>query len=307
MTTRAIVAGERKAGNLDSHDVSRRGRAVARRRAEAAALRRDRQRDQGSEGRRRAAGRRPPDRRGARAAAADRRQERQPFVRSRAGGHRHQICVDLCAAAQTDPTSIRTAPISPLISVDKPDIWKSRDVSLPAGKGYTPVDDCHMGQRRRHTSVSGPGRDGRRQAGRDRLRSILQSSDGRAHADPGGSARSRAATEVAPQGLLGSASPTSTAPRRPRSSNSSRRSSPMPTRSAVEELGLAGNWMHGTHVAGIALAGNPVRAARRRPHRVRLASDCPIPVRARSSRCATRATCKAMSISSSSTASASST
>ena len=28
-------------------------------------------------------------------------------------------------------------------------------------------------------------------------------------------------------------------------------------KSAVEELGLAGNWMHGTHVAGIALAGNP--------------------------------------------------
>ena len=28
-------------------------------------------------------------------------------------------------------------------------------------------------------------------------------------------------------------------------------------KSAVEELGLAGDWMHGTHVAGIALAGNP--------------------------------------------------
>jgi subtilisin family serine protease len=26
---------------------------------------------------------------------------------------------------------------------------------------------------------------------------------------------------------------------------------------AIEELGLAGNWMHGTHVAGITLAGNP--------------------------------------------------
>ena len=28
-------------------------------------------------------------------------------------------------------------------------------------------------------------------------------------------------------------------------------------KSAVEEIGLAGNWMHGTHVAGIATAGNP--------------------------------------------------
>jgi subtilisin family serine protease len=28
-------------------------------------------------------------------------------------------------------------------------------------------------------------------------------------------------------------------------------------KSAVEELGLAGNWMHGTHVAGITMAGNP--------------------------------------------------
>jgi subtilisin family serine protease len=28
-------------------------------------------------------------------------------------------------------------------------------------------------------------------------------------------------------------------------------------KAALEELGLAGNWMHGTHVAGIAVAGNP--------------------------------------------------
>jgi subtilisin family serine protease len=28
-------------------------------------------------------------------------------------------------------------------------------------------------------------------------------------------------------------------------------------KSTIEELGLAGNWMHGTHVAGITLAGNP--------------------------------------------------
>ncbi len=28
-------------------------------------------------------------------------------------------------------------------------------------------------------------------------------------------------------------------------------------KAAVEEIGLAGNWMHGTHVAGIAVAGNP--------------------------------------------------
>jgi subtilisin family serine protease len=28
-------------------------------------------------------------------------------------------------------------------------------------------------------------------------------------------------------------------------------------KSTVEEIGLAGNWMHGTHVAGIAMAGNP--------------------------------------------------
>ena len=28
-------------------------------------------------------------------------------------------------------------------------------------------------------------------------------------------------------------------------------------KSAIEELGLAGNWMHGTHVAGITMAGNP--------------------------------------------------
>ena len=28
-------------------------------------------------------------------------------------------------------------------------------------------------------------------------------------------------------------------------------------KAAFEELGLAGNWMHGTHVAGITMAGNP--------------------------------------------------
>ena len=28
-------------------------------------------------------------------------------------------------------------------------------------------------------------------------------------------------------------------------------------KSAIEEIGLAGNYIHGTHVAGIAVAGNP--------------------------------------------------
>jgi hypothetical protein len=32
---------------------------------------------------------------------------------------------------------------------------------------------------------------------------------------------------------------------------------PDESKSAMEELGLSGNWMHGTHVAGITMAGNP--------------------------------------------------
>ena len=50
---------------------------------------------------------------------------------------------------------------------------------------------------------------------------------------------------------------TSTAPRRARSRAIMSTLKPDEYKAFVEEIGLAGNWMHGTHVAGIAVAGNP--------------------------------------------------
>ncbi len=48
-------------------------------------------------------------------------------------------------------------------------------------------------------------------------------------------------------------------------------------KAAIEEIGLAGNYIHGTHVAGIAHGRQPLRASRRGAHRVRLARCTPDP------------------------------
>ena len=62
-------------------------------------------------------------------------------------------------------------------------------------------------------------------------------------------------------------------------------------KAAIEEIGLAGNYIHGTHVAGHRHGRQPLRASRRGAHRVRLAPDPrPLPVaRARRSQDATNA------------------
>jgi hypothetical protein len=140
--------------------------------------------------------------------------------------------------------------------VDKPDIWAARSVDLPRGLPYAPVNiavwdsgvatSLFPGQL---ASVEGKvpviafDRYARRTEGelmpipaalRDRvpqLKARLKGfSDLRSNID------SPEASEV--KAFLSSLKPDE-------------------YKSAIEEIGLVGNWMHGTHVAGIALAGNP--------------------------------------------------
>jgi subtilisin family serine protease len=141
--------------------------------------------------------------------------------------------------------------------VDKPDIWAARDVTLPAGKPYATVNiavwdsgvDLAQYAGRYVKSASGApaviafDRFSRPASGMlqtipadlqsrvPQLKSRLKGfSDLRSNID------SPEASEV--KQYLSTLKPDE-------------------YKSVVEEIGLAGNWMHGTHVAGIATAGNP--------------------------------------------------
>ena len=140
--------------------------------------------------------------------------------------------------------------------VDKPDIWAARDVALPAGKGYAPVTvavwdsgiDTPLFPGRVVMDSAAPAviafdRFSNPATGelmpipaelRNRvpeLKSRLKGfSDLRSNID------SPEASEV--KQFLSTLKPDA-------------------YKSAIEDLTLAGNWMHGTHVAGITVAGNP--------------------------------------------------
>ena len=140
--------------------------------------------------------------------------------------------------------------------VDKPEIWSKRDVRLPAGAGYRPVNvavwdsgvDTKLFADRLVKDKGRPAVIGfdrferpadtelmpipRELAGRlPQMNAMLKGfSDLQSNID------SKEATDIK-QYL-------STLP-------------PEKYKAAIEEIGLAGNYVHGTHVAGIALAGNP--------------------------------------------------
>jgi hypothetical protein len=139
---------------------------------------------------------------------------------------------------------------------DKPDIWKARDVALPPGKGWQPVnivvwDSGTDAQVFKDQWVPGPGgqafiafdRYGMPSASPLRpippeLQARLPQLQGRSKglSDLTSNVDSPEATEV--KQLLSTLAPAQFKP-------------------VVEELRLTGGYQHGTHVAGIAMAGNP--------------------------------------------------
>ncbi len=141
--------------------------------------------------------------------------------------------------------------------VEKPDIWAARDVALASGRGHAPV----------RIAVWDSGIDS--SLFRDRL---VESADGRpafiafdVYENPSRSEMMPIPAELrdrvpAMKSLIKGLSDL-------RSNIDSRESSEVKSmlsklkreeyRGVIEELGLAGNFTHGTHVAGIAMQGNP--------------------------------------------------
>ena len=140
--------------------------------------------------------------------------------------------------------------------VDKPDIWAARDVVLPAGRGYAPVNvaiwdsgvDTALFRDRLVTAGGKPaviGFDRFQKPANTELMPIPKEIAGRLPAmksrlkgfsDLQSNIDSPEATEV--KAYFGGMKPEE-------------------YKAAIEELGLAGSYIHGTHVAGIAAAGNP--------------------------------------------------
>ncbi len=141
--------------------------------------------------------------------------------------------------------------------VEKPDIWAARDVELPPGRDYKPVNvaiwdsgvDTSLYPGRVRLDAAGKPAflafDVREDPSTSPLMPIPQALRGRLPdlksrikglSDLQSNVDSPEASEV--KSLLSKLKPDE-------------------YRSVVEELGLAGNYVHGTHVAGIATAGNP--------------------------------------------------
>ena len=140
--------------------------------------------------------------------------------------------------------------------VEKADIWADRDVALPWGKGYTPVT----------IAVWDSGTDTALFPGR------IVMKDGKPSVIAFDRFANSTTGELAPiPAELKSRIPQMKARLKGFSDLQSNIDSPEATevkqflsalkpdeyKSAIEELSLAGNWMHGTHVSGITLAGNP--------------------------------------------------
>ena len=140
--------------------------------------------------------------------------------------------------------------------VEKPDIWAARDVTLPPGKEYAPVNvgiwdsgvDTSLFD---HRVVEDQGKpaviafDRFANPAKGSLQPIPQALQSRI---PQLKSRLKGFSDL--QSNIDS----------PEASEVKQYLStlkPDEYKSAVEELDLAGNWMHGTHVAGITVAGNP--------------------------------------------------
>ncbi|MGE5088100.1 MAG: S8 family serine peptidase [Candidatus Levyibacteriota bacterium] len=140
--------------------------------------------------------------------------------------------------------------------VDKPDIWAARDVSLPPGKPYAPVNvgiwdsgvDLALFPGQVVKDAGKPAViafDRYSEPATGELQPIPGDLRGRI---PQMKARLKGFSDL--QSNIDS----------PEASEVKQYLSTLKSdeyKGAVEELDLSGNWMHGTHVAGIALAGNP--------------------------------------------------
>jgi subtilisin family serine protease len=140
--------------------------------------------------------------------------------------------------------------------VDKPDIWAARDITLPPGKNYspttigiwdsgvdTPLFKGHVVESGGKPAVIAFDRFSNPATGElmpipADLKSRVPQMKARlkGYSDLQSNIDSPEASEV--KQFLSTLKPDE-------------------YKKAAEELGLAGNWMHGTHVAGIAVAGNP--------------------------------------------------
>ncbi len=141
--------------------------------------------------------------------------------------------------------------------IDKPDIWAARDVSLPAGRDYAAGAHRDLGQRRGHESFPRASDQRRGQAGHDRVRPVQPAVHAAAQTAsrrdvqarlPSLQARSKGLSDLTSnidsteasevKGLLSNLAPAQ-------------------YKAVQEELRMVGVHSHGTHVAGIAMAGNP--------------------------------------------------
>jgi subtilisin family serine protease len=141
--------------------------------------------------------------------------------------------------------------------VDKPDIWAARDVELPPGKGYAPVNvavwdsgvDTSLFPGRVRLDASGKPAflafDVHENPSASPLMPIPQALRGRL---PQLKSRIKGLSDLQSNVDSPEASEVKTLLSKLK---------PDEYRSVVEEIGLAENYSHGTHVAGIATAGNP--------------------------------------------------
>ena len=141
--------------------------------------------------------------------------------------------------------------------VEKPDIWAARDVSLPAGKAYAPVNVAIWDS---GVDVSlFPGHVVENAAGAPEVIAFDRYSEpAKGNLQPIPADLKSRIPEL--KARLKGFSDLQSNIDSPESSTLKKYLSalkPDEYKSTIEQIELAANWMHGTHVAGIALAGNP--------------------------------------------------
>ena len=140
--------------------------------------------------------------------------------------------------------------------VDKPDIWAAREVALPAGKGYTPVTIA-VWDSGVDTQLF-PGRVVMDSGKPDVIAFDRYSNPTTGELMPIPADLKNRVPEM--KSRLKGFSDLQSDVDSPEASEVKQFMStlkPGEYKAAFEELGLAGDWLHGTHVAGITVAGNP--------------------------------------------------
>ena len=141
--------------------------------------------------------------------------------------------------------------------VDKPDIWEARAAALPPGQKYTPVKiavwdsgvDTKLFPRSRRAR--------QRQGPRHRVRPFRQGPRPASCRPIPGELKSKVPALKSRLKGFSDLQSNIDSPEADEVKKYMSALKPDEYKAFVEEIGLAGNWMHGTHVAGIAVAGNP--------------------------------------------------